>query len=447
MKKIPNDPEILDQHDISHEISGLEVQQALHLIFQSAPFRASKQSQHLLQYIVDQTLAGHREMLKERIIGINVFGRRPDYDTSEDPIVRARTAEVRKRLAQFYLGEGSQAEVRIQINTGSYLASFLRAQEKPSAMRAVPAPTVSEPERVESPDSVPPPPPFQETPEGVGNTHRKKKVAGLLALVCLLIALTAGVWGLFRPATPIDIFWKPLLDAPKPALLYSGANVVYGLSNQFLDQYKATHHLDSLERQGLEFAVPMSPDLKLEPKDLVVYRDAFTTLGDLAANVDVATLLVAHRKKFDLRCGQDVAFGDLNQSPTVLIGAFNNSWTMRLTGNLPFIFEQGAMIRERDGKKRSWSAVFSPGGQVATDYALVTRIPQSKTGQALIAIAGITQSGTRAAADFITDSGLVKKLAARLPKDWSQKNLQFVLQTKVVDNIPTSPVVVALKSW
>ena len=79
------------------------MQQTLTEIFQSAPFRASKQSQQLLQYIVDQTLAGHGELLKERLIGVNVFGRRLDYDTNEDPIVRARAAEVRKDWHSFML--------------------------------------------------------------------------------------------------------------------------------------------------------------------------------------------------------------------------------------------------------------------------------------------------------------------------------------------------------
>src|SRR5579872_1618559 len=100
------------------------VQQTLAEIFQSAPFRASKQSQQLLRYIVDQTLSGRSELLKERLIGVSVFGRQPDYDTNEDPIVRARAAEVRKRLAQFYVGEGSRSTIRIEISPGSYLASF-----------------------------------------------------------------------------------------------------------------------------------------------------------------------------------------------------------------------------------------------------------------------------------------------------------------------------------
>ena len=71
----------------------------------------------------------------------------------------------------------------------------------------------------------------------------------------------------------------------------------------------------------------------------------------------------------------------------------------------------------------------------------------SKTGQPLIIVAGLNQSGTQAAADFITDSAQVKKLVSGVPADWPQKNFEFVLQTKVVNNIPTSPVVVAVKVW
>src|SRR5579863_2865659 len=114
------------------------LQEALDAIFHSSPFRASKQSQQLLQYIVDQTLAGHGELLKERLIGVNVFGRRPDYDTNEDPIVRARAAEVRKRLAQFYVGEGRHCPVRIEISPGSYLASLIEIPKRRSVEAAIP---------------------------------------------------------------------------------------------------------------------------------------------------------------------------------------------------------------------------------------------------------------------------------------------------------------------
>jgi hypothetical protein len=122
---------------------------------------------------------------------------------------------------------------------------------------------------------------------------------------------------------------------------------------------------------------------------------------------------------------------------------------MELSRELPFtLFDVKDMaIREQEGAKRVWSPVMSGDGKIAIDYALVTRIPRSRTGQPLIIIAGLTQSGTRAAADFVTDSTQIKKLVGGAPSDWTQKNLEFVLQAKVVNNIPTSPVIVAIRFW
>ena len=431
--------------DATHEVLVPLVQQTLTDIFHSAPFRASKQSQHLLQYIVDQTLAGHGELLKERMIGVHVFGRRPDYDTNEDPIVRARAAEVRKRLAQFYLSEGGHAAVRIDISPGSYLASFNEAVGRPTRETAVAAPLVLDPEK----ETVPPArlPSLVRNPDVPGKGPKVRKAIWVPLLSCLILFLAIGTFQQLRPSAPIDIFWKPFVDAPGSVLVYSGANAVYMLSDQFVDQYSTTHHLSPLERQGREFVIPLSPETRLAPRDLVALKNDFVTLGDLSANVRVASLLSMHRKQFDLRCGEDVAFSDLREAPTILIGAFNNSWTIELTGDLPYRFDRGLTIKDQLDKNRVWTPAYNGDNTVATDYAVVTRILHSRTGKPLIAIAGITQSGTRAAADFITDPEQVKKLASTAPRDWPQRNLQLVLQTRVVNAIPTSPVVVAVKAW
>jgi len=112
-------------HESSYTVPATVIQKTLSAILQSTPFHSSKQSQELLQYIVDQTLAGHLEMLKERIIGANVFNRRPDYDTNDDPIVRARAAEVRKRLALYYQTTREE-EILISVPSGSFRAVFER---------------------------------------------------------------------------------------------------------------------------------------------------------------------------------------------------------------------------------------------------------------------------------------------------------------------------------
>jgi hypothetical protein len=121
---------------------------------------------------------------------------------------------------------------------------------------------------------------------------------------------------------------------------------------------------------------------------------------------------------------------DLRQSPAVLIGAFNNGWTLQMTGDLPFVFGSGLLITDKSPISRQWQPLYSPEGNVQLDYALVARLPYSKTGEPLITIAGVTQCGTREAAEFITSSSALGDLLKSAPKDWKAKNMEFVLQTR-----------------
>ena len=171
------------------------------------------------------------------------------------------------------------------------------------------------------------------------------------------------------------------------------------------------------------------------------------TLGDVSANVSVTSLLTRFKHTFDLRSGEDVAFGDICEAPAILIGAFNNAWTLQMTGDLPFVFGSGLTIREHGGDARQWSPVLSSDNRIQVDYALVARLPHSKTGEPLITIAGIEQSGTRAAAEFITSPQEINSLIRSAPAGWMNKNLEFVLQTKVVNDIPTTSTLVAIRAW
>src|SRR5664279_1203336 len=91
----------------------------------SAPFRTSRQCQDLLSYIVLKSLSGKGESLRERIVGVDVFGRLADYDQAEDPVVRIRAADVRKRIALYYDStDAAERHVKISIPSGSYRAYF-----------------------------------------------------------------------------------------------------------------------------------------------------------------------------------------------------------------------------------------------------------------------------------------------------------------------------------
>lgn len=101
-----------------------EVREQLERILGSAPFRNSRRASALLRYAVEQTLAGQGDTLKERTIGVEVFGRPTGYDTAADHVVRSTAGDVRRRLAQFYQENGQAAGLHIDFAPGSYIPHF-----------------------------------------------------------------------------------------------------------------------------------------------------------------------------------------------------------------------------------------------------------------------------------------------------------------------------------
>src|ERR1700743_2571143 len=102
------------------------LQQHVKEVIEGAAFKGSHRSGQFLQYIVDQAIAGHFESLKERVIGVELFGRSPTYDTGDDAIVRVTASDVRKRLLQHYGRYGATSEFRITLTPGSYIPEILR---------------------------------------------------------------------------------------------------------------------------------------------------------------------------------------------------------------------------------------------------------------------------------------------------------------------------------
>lgn len=89
---------------------------------ESSAFKGSRRSQQFLEHVVEKALTGRGDELKERNLGVELFGRDPSYDTGEDAIVRVTASDVRKRLQQYYSATGSKH--RIELQAGSYTPNF-----------------------------------------------------------------------------------------------------------------------------------------------------------------------------------------------------------------------------------------------------------------------------------------------------------------------------------
>jgi hypothetical protein len=428
------------------EEAKLCVKRALDEMAASLPFRTSRQCQDLLRYIVLHSLSGEDESLRERVIGVEVFGRRPDYDQASDPVVRIRAADVRKRIALFYEAtEAATRQVKIAIHSGSYKASFefpgSRDVEvsfnQPPAEMNIPA-IVASP----SIELLPAPSPAKESTK---TTPRSIWRSPWMVLAVVILLLIPAVYGLLRSTreTAFDRFWSPVLKAPNRSVIYVGSNAVYYLSGDFVDRYRREHQLDKVESMGREFFVPLGSNDVLKGNDLVPEKDTYVTVGDAAATARIASLLSVRKKSYDMRFGGDISVGDLRERPAILIGGFNNSWTLEMTDNLRFVFSYWHQIEDRFDKRRTWK----PNQDFTDDYAIISRILNSKTGEILITAAGIGQAGTRAAGEFLTSPEDIDSLLLAAPRGWDKRNLQIVLHTTVINGSPNHPDVIATYYW
>ena len=100
------------------------VRRALESVISSSAFAGSKQCQDFLRLLVDHALVGELGELCERMIGVEMFGRPADYDTTNDAVVTVRATEVRKRLAQYYREAAIAPVVRIELPPASYVPEF-----------------------------------------------------------------------------------------------------------------------------------------------------------------------------------------------------------------------------------------------------------------------------------------------------------------------------------
>ena len=413
---IETDPQTGIPADLTPEMILAQLQ----LLTRDEVFRASKRSISFLRFVVEQTLKGSEDRIKERTIGMEVFGRSSSYDTNLDHVVRTAATELRKRLATYYGDEKHRSELRIGLLPGSYIPRFVPAHQAIQEEAEGGVLNVPHSESGLAPNS---------------KAHRRKnwQVAYLLFAAIVVFGLCGWFW--LHSETPEHLFWKPVLDSPGPVLLAVG-DVPHG----------PPLPVAADDNQNSPPAIPQSDSTRSVP-----FADAVTIAR-------VVGVLESNGKKVLIRRENASSFSDLRESPVVLIGAFNNEWSLRLTRQLRFTLALDAenhLIYIKDGKNpssRAWSwatnqpldHVGGPGGPVLHDYALISRIRNSETGHILVVIGGLYTYGTQSAGEFLTDPQLMQSIGKAARLGAGNQNLQIVLGTTVTDGTPGPPRVLAV---
>jgi len=180
--------------------------------------------------------------------------------------------------------------------------------------------------------------------------------------------------------------------------------VVYRPSSELYERYSSAHP------GTFQTQVQQRASSRRGGEACLGRHDTFSRIrgcgGRHVRGLGLSGLLGKMGKPSQVRIGSNYSFTDLRNSPAAIVGAFNNRWTMQLTANLHFAFV------EKDGLPTIQEQV--PGGHVwtqftvdsegeASDFAIVSRLLDSKTGQFTVAVAGVSGTGTQAAAEFVSD--------------------------------------------
>jgi hypothetical protein len=399
-------------------------------LLESAQFRNSRRYPDLLRYVVEQTIEGRADTLKERVLGIEVFGREPGFDTAGDSIVRVAAAEVRKRIAQYYQEDGHAGELRVDLPPGSYVARFRRPAVSAPIVTSAPQEPATEQSKTEE----------RAIEVKASPAARRGKMLWIAASVILLIAVGASITLRSGGDSGLERFWGPILKPSTPVLVCFGAVDLTEVAPDTRAGF--TPQMASAVNNAAN--APVS-----EGKPGVFPAVAWTEAAQLAS---LAEMLGKSDKRFLLRNSRSATLADLRNGPVILGGLLGNSWSMRFVSKLRFhphmdVASQRMWIEDSQHPERTdWSV---PWGQAYSDsydnYALITRSKDPLSGQFTVEIGGLGLHGAQAAGEFVTNPVEMNGLSNDLRDP--NRNVQIVLKVEVVNGAAGPPQILAIHYW
>jgi hypothetical protein len=418
----------------------------LRAVLASPHFSHSKRYPALLQYIVENTLTGRTDLLKERTLGVEVFDRPPTYDTNADTVVRYTAGEVRKRLLLYYSEAGHKSSVRISLPVGSYIPEFLSSQDALGETRDSPGSATAHSYDEESLAYAG----IEERDHGItshanreggvlhssagaggytGQTLQPSRsrlsrlmwlaLAATVLIVVIIVAELVGRHSAIPSQTAVDDFWAPIL--------HDGRSVVVCTGGSVFDQ----NNFSGVMTAGKNIDYP------------------FVSMQSASAIAQISGKLERSGATTQLVFAGSEPLTELREHSVALIGGYNNEWTMRLLQPLRFYFppEPIEAIVDQQHPEVHWARDKSLPYSSGDDFALVARFRDPTIDGWVVVVAGLGRNGTEAAAQFATSSHYLKLLRDQIGGDFSNRNIEAVLKVRVIDGKTGAPSILAVQAW
>jgi len=367
-------------------MSLFEKKEELRRVLLSKHFANAPKRSRFLEFVAEQTLLGNAEKLNEYLIGVEVYGRGPEFNPQLDPIVRVQAHDIRRALKKYYEEEGQSSSLRIDLPPGHYVPVFIKATSEQEAGAGA-------------------------HPEAVAVRPGKRGllyfalVAGLAA-ACVLLGLllfqersrNKELAQRFLPGLPesLEWFWRPYLPPADPPIIV--------IPNHPL--LRAAHDGDSAQTLAHGHEIPK--DELPEFRDTIHFRELkrfvfvpsmtdFTAVGETMGLSNLFGLFSQTGQKPRLLESRLVTFDEIKHGNTILLGG-NQAWSGRVFLNPEgFRFQAGTIFNKnpRPGEKAVYKPEFDAiTNHLTRDYALVLMLPNERKENRILLIYGIYTQGS-----------------------------------------------------
>jgi hypothetical protein len=458
---VPNQEEILEQVEKICQSDALE------------------QSEHLkafLRYVVLQSVRQPGIQPKEYAIATEVFGRDPGFDPRQDALVRVQAARLRSKLRKYYDTQGKGDRLLIDLPKGHYSPTFAYAAARkasPDAGNGAGSGLVdlaqgsrlveSEPLGPsllpgERPDLLPT---EHSTLYGIGYTKIGLAALGILSLVlgyaafyyraqlsALRDSTAASKGSDAREAQRLTLVWKDFVDSSGPILVTYSNTAFLGTPQQGLKYYKP------LAGSGPNSGSHSSQEAGIEQEATAAINDQYTGTGEVMAVNFLGGIFWKMGRSFRVKRSLLVDWEDIKTGNIVILGSTAENLFLRdLPQPQDFVFradkehdehvfivnqhpkegEQPIYASKREGMSTR---------QIVEDYALVSLLKGLDGKSKLMILAGLTTTGTQAAAEYVTNPAYIDEMTSHIGTmtDPGHPSLpefyQVVIKAKVNDGVP-----------
>lgn len=431
----------------SESISAAQRSELLERISSSIELRRAARLRDFLRYVGTRAIEDEHAQISESEIGVHVFGRAENYDTSVDNIVRVNASELRKRIATYYETEGVHETILLEIPRRNYTPQFHRRSAGLGPDHSTSSKHSAEDDHSAS----------EETSIISSLAMRVRTLAVFvlflaLAGTCIYFfhqyrLLHQQVYGwMAKPA--LYSFWSGILESPRQTDLVIADTSVSMVEDLLKTRISLSGYLNRDYEQQIQSS-DLGQDLKNDLR--AISSRGNVSLGD----VRVAQKILSFEpfsKRPRLQSSREYQPSAVKGDNVILIGSSrSNPWTSLFEGRLNFVLDYDLdrhemLVRNRHpGPGETSIYSIAADHRVSTGLSVIDYLPNSDHTANVLIIAGTSAEATEAAGDFLTSEESLGRFRDKLHVR-TLPYFEILLKTTKLAGTPLAAEVIAYRT-